>query len=135
MRLRCAGFAAVLRLRLSVALVGLALVPMAGGPRAVAQRPAEKPVDQAPGKSSAAVNEPETRPAPDPPLRGRIVDEEGKPVTDATIQLVNLSTRVVQKTATNRNGGFHFDRIWTPGAGEIENLQRSLSRHHFDCPK
>ena len=118
----------------AVALVGLALVPMAGGPRAVAQRPAEKPVDQVPVKSSASVNEPETTPAPDPPLRGRIVDEEGKPVTDATIQLVNLSTRVVQKTATNRNGGYHFDRIWTPGARD-RDLQRSLSRHHFDCPK
>ena len=119
----------------AVALVGLALVPMAGSPRAVAQRPAEKPVDQAPAKSAAAVNEPETKPAADPPLRGRIVDEEGKPVTDATIQLINVSNRLVQETATNRDGGYHFDRVWFPGAHEIEIFQRSLSRPHFDCPK
>ncbi len=104
----------------AVALVGLALVPMAGSPRAVAQRPAEKPVDQAPAKSSAAVNEPEAKPAPDPPLRGRITDEDGKPVIGATIRLINVSNRLVQETATGRDGGYHFDRVWFPGAHEIK---------------
>ncbi len=104
----------------AVALVGLALVPMAGSPRAVAQRPAEKLVDQVPVKSVASVNEAETTPAPDPPLRGRIIDEEGKPVADATIRLINVSNRLVQETATNRDGGYHFDRVWFPGAHEFE---------------
>jgi beta-lactamase regulating signal transducer with metallopeptidase domain/protocatechuate 3,4-dioxygenase beta subunit len=104
----------------AVVLIGVALLPMAGSPRAVAQRPAEKPVDQAPAKLSAAVNEPETKPAPDPPLRGRITDEEGKPVTDATIRLINVSNRVERETATSRDGGYHFDRVWPPGEHEIE---------------
>ena len=45
----------------AVALVGLALLPMAGSPRAVAQRPAEKPADrdlgQISGRGSRAGNE------------------------------------------------------------------------------
>jgi beta-lactamase regulating signal transducer with metallopeptidase domain/protocatechuate 3,4-dioxygenase beta subunit len=104
----------------AVGLVGLALVPMAGSPRAVAQRPAEQAGNAAPAKSSIAVHEPEIQPpAPAPPLRGRITDEEGKPVSDATIQIINVSNRLVQETATNRNGGYRFDRVWFPGEHEI----------------
>ncbi|HEX4070070.1 MAG TPA: M56 family metallopeptidase, partial [Planctomycetaceae bacterium] len=104
----------------AVALVGLALLPMAGSRRAVAQRPAEKPANETSAKSAAAVQEPETKAAAEPPLRGRILDEEGKPVTDATIHLINVSNRLVQETATNRDGGYHFDRVWFPGAHEFE---------------
>ena len=119
----------------AVAVVGVALLPMAGSPRAVAQRPAEKPAGQASAQS--AVNEPETKPAVEPPLRGRIIDEEGKPVTDAIIQLISMSSHATQETATGRDGRYHLDRLWFPGEHRLRIFSdRCLGLTDFKkCPR
>jgi beta-lactamase regulating signal transducer with metallopeptidase domain len=84
---------------LAVALIGMALVPMAGRRRTASD------IDVAsvkPGK--------ENRAKPGEPLRGRITDENGKPVADARLQLIRISGGQVQQTRTADDGSYVFER-------------------------
>jgi beta-lactamase regulating signal transducer with metallopeptidase domain len=96
-RLGLGGFVAV-------ALVGVALLPMAGGPRIA--RTASLSDETDPLERSAA-------------LRGRITDEAGKPVAHARIQLVATSNKRVREVRTAPDGHYVFQRPAKPGVYAI----------------
>ena len=117
-RLGLWGFAAI-------AVIGLALLPMAGSRRLVAQNPAEKPAPPSANPPAASPptdrsdsSEPAIREVA-PVLAGRITDESGQPVSGAIVQVMNMANRAVQNAATNRDGHYAFGRGWFTGEQAI----------------
>jgi beta-lactamase regulating signal transducer with metallopeptidase domain/protocatechuate 3,4-dioxygenase beta subunit len=88
----------------AVALTGVALLPMAGGPRAANTA---LPIDDADRLEGSVA------------LRGRITDETGKPIADARIQLVATSNKRVREVRTAPDGGYAFQRPAKPGGYAI----------------
>ena len=83
-----------------VAIIAVALLPMAGGPRV------EKkvlPTEDAERLERSVA------------LRGRITDETGKPLGDARIQLVAKSNKRVREVRTAADGTYTFQRPARPG--------------------
>ncbi len=127
----------------AVGLVGLALLPMAGSRRLVAENLVEKPAPQ-PVSSPAAppsTEKPDSGvtaiPAATPVLGGRITDEKGQPVSDAVVRVMNVANRYVQETATKRDGRFALDRVWIAGEHAIFiHSDRCLGFTSLgDCPR
>jgi len=115
----------------AVAILAVALLPMAGGRRAVADKAAAGPTD----KSVAETQEKIVAPAS--PLSGRITDENGEPVSDAQIDLVHVPTGREQSTTTTTNGTYVVDRVWIPGEHRlIISSQRCLGLTDWNnCPR
>lgn len=83
----------------AVSLTGLALLPMAGGPRVA---------------NKALPNDDAHSPEHSVALRGKITDEAGKPIADARIQLVRNDKRV-REVRTGSDGRYTFQRPAKPG--------------------
>jgi beta-lactamase regulating signal transducer with metallopeptidase domain/protocatechuate 3,4-dioxygenase beta subunit len=115
----------------TVATIGLALLPMAGSRRAVADKAADGPsAKTVPEKKEETV-------APIAALRGRITDENGKPVSDARIRLIKIPTGIVQETRTSKNGNYVVDRPWDSGEHRLMIYSdRCLGLTDYnDCPR
>jgi beta-lactamase regulating signal transducer with metallopeptidase domain/protocatechuate 3,4-dioxygenase beta subunit len=123
-RLGLWGFAAV-------AILAVALLPMAGGRRAVADKPAAGPVAK-----TVAENQEKTA-APASVLSGRITDENGEPVSDAQIDLIHVATGREQPARTTTNGTYVVDRVWNPGEHRLLiSSERCLGLTDWDdCPR
>ena len=122
---------------LAVGLIGMVLLPMRGR-SALTENPADQGADK-PIVRTAGMSEKEDREAKEakpPVLSGRIVDEEGQPVADAYIHLINLTNHIVQEVRTSRNGHYSVDRAWTPGEHELMIFSdRCLGLTEYsDCP-
>ncbi|HEV3301267.1 MAG TPA: M56 family metallopeptidase, partial [Planctomycetaceae bacterium] len=127
-RLGLWGFAAVV-------MIGVALLPMAGSRRVIADKPADKP---AAGASAEDEDEKQEKSAASTAaVSGRITDENGKPVSGATVQFINMSNRAVQETATTRDGQYQLARPWFPGEHQVRIYSdRCLGFTDFnDCPR
>src|SRR5262249_34428409 len=115
----------------TVALIGLALLPMAGSRRAVADKPANEV------RTNTLAETPEEKPALSAARSGRVTDEKGKPVSDAQIQLVHVATAIVQETKTDQNGNYVVDRAWNSGEHRLKIFSQrcvGLADHH-NCPR
>jgi len=123
-RLGLWGFAAV-------AILAVALLPMAGGRRAVADKPAAGPFAK-----TVAENQEKTT-APASVLSGRITDENGEPVSDAQIDLIHVPTGREQPARTTTNGTYVVDRVWNPGEHRLLiSSDRCLGFTDWnDCPR
>ena len=126
-----------------VVLIGLALLPMAGSRRVVAENPVEKPAQQAaspkaaPTATEISAASGTAIPPATPPLTGRITDEQGRPVSDAIVRLMTVANRNVEETATNRDGRYAFGRVWFAGEHAVFiHSDRCLGFTSLgDCPR
>jgi beta-lactamase regulating signal transducer with metallopeptidase domain/protocatechuate 3,4-dioxygenase beta subunit len=112
----------------AVAIVAIAFLPMAGR-RAIAQKPAGDPPSVTPDDG----NQEKVTPLV---LSGLITDESGKPVSDATIELIHVPTGVVQDTKTAQDGSYFLDRAQSTGEHRlIIESDRCLGLTDWDnCP-
>jgi beta-lactamase regulating signal transducer with metallopeptidase domain len=126
-----------------VVIIGLALLPMAGSRRVIAENPVEKPAQQAasPSAAPAATEIPPGRGAAISPatsaLTGRVSDEQGRPVSDAIVRLMNVANRNVEETATNGDGQYAFAHAWFTGEHAVFiHSDRCLGFTSLgDCPR
>jgi beta-lactamase regulating signal transducer with metallopeptidase domain len=104
----------------AVGLIGMVLLPMRGR-SAPTGDPTDQWADKPIARTAAQVEREDhgTREAKPPVLSGRIVDEEGNPVSDAYIHLISITTNIVQEVKTSRNGHYSVDRAWNPGAHRL----------------
>jgi Carboxypeptidase regulatory-like domain len=116
-------------------MIGVALLPMAGSRRVVADKPADKPA--AAPSAEAEDEKQEKAAASTAAVSGRITDENEKPVSGATVQFISMSNSAVQETATTRDGQYHLARPWFPGEHRVRIYSdRCLGFTDFnDCPR
>lgn len=120
---------------LLLVLAQLVLVPMAG--RLGAGPPAAKAASQkqADAKAETATEKPAPADAVEqkPALSGRIVDDRGEPVTDATVEISPSQAGRSSEAKTDADGRYRFDVLLQPGEHRISvKSLRCISLRRYD---